>query len=59
VPANHKRYGRIEALRRIVEILGGGLDLAPMVPDSKVVAAARETMDLEPELLASLRGRTE
>ena len=59
IPANNKRHARIAALRHIVRILGKGVDVAPVVPERAVLDAADELLDLEADLIASLRGRTE
>ncbi len=47
VPANDKKYGRIEAFRLIVEGLNDGLDLAPPPLDPEVARAARLELGLD------------
>jgi AMP-polyphosphate phosphotransferase len=59
VPSENKRYGRIAALEQIVKVLGKGVSLEPPVLDDAVVEAALEHFDLQPELVMSLKGRTE
>ncbi len=59
VPSNDKRYGRIHAIRTVVDVLGHGLDLDPVVPDGQVLDAAGEVLDVDPDLIHSLRGRTD
>jgi len=59
VPANDKRYARIEALRIITRSLGAGTNLDPVLPDNKVLDAAGKLMNIDPDLIETLRGRTE
>lgn len=59
VPANDKKYARIAAMREIVERLSHGVDLSPPDLEESVLNAAEEQLNLQPSLLASLRGRTE
>ncbi len=59
VASEHKKHGRITALREIVKALGRGVDLRPPTLDEAVLAEAVEHFDVEPTLLESLRGRTE
>lgn len=59
IPAEDKRFGRIAALARIVEGLGSGVPLDPPVLSEEVIEAALKHLDLQPELVLSLRGRTE
>jgi polyphosphate kinase 2 (PPK2 family) len=59
VAANDKRHARVTALRHIVRTLGDGVDVAPVVPEAAVLDAADEVLNLDADLIASLRGRTE
>ncbi len=59
IPANDKRHARIEALRSIVHVLSDGIPLEPVLPDDKVLDAADRVLNVEEDLIASLRGRTE
>ncbi|HUF55868.1 MAG TPA: hypothetical protein VMM55_04835 [Thermohalobaculum sp.] len=59
VPANDKKFARIDALSRIVRVLGEGVDLSPPAVDEATLKAAREHLDLDGDLVRSLRGRTE
>ncbi|TCO68851.1 polyphosphate kinase 2 (PPK2 family) [Rhodovulum euryhalinum] len=59
IPANDKRHARIEALRHIVNGLSDGIRIEPVVPDGKVLDAADRVLNLDEELVASLRGRVE
>jgi AMP-polyphosphate phosphotransferase len=59
IPSENKRYGRITAIRTIVDQLSAGIDLAPPSLDEAVLAAAIDHLDLAPELVRNLAGRTE
>ncbi|WP_081531975.1 polyphosphate kinase 2 family protein [Rhodovulum sp. P5] len=59
IPANDKRHARISALRHIVQGLSDGLKIEPVVPDGRVLDAADRVLNVEADLIASLRGRTE
>ena len=59
IPANDKRFARVTALRYIVRALSNGIEIAPVVPDREVLDAADRTLNVDPALIASLRGRTE
>jgi polyphosphate kinase 2 (PPK2 family) len=59
IPANDKRFARIAALRHIVRALSEGIEIAPVVPDRKVLDEADRTLNVDPALIASLRGRTD
>ncbi len=59
IPANDKKYARIEAIGAIVARLGKGVDLGPPTLDASVIDAAKEHIDLQPSLLESLSGRTD
>jgi len=59
IAANHKKSARIAALECVIDVLGQGIDLDPQPMDGRVLKAAGELMDLDAELIASLRGRTD
>jgi AMP-polyphosphate phosphotransferase len=59
IPSEDKRYGRITAMKTIVEHLSHGIDLAPPSLDDTVLAAAIDHLDLAPDLVQSLAGRTD
>ncbi len=59
IPSEDKRYGRVAAMRTIVEQLSAGVDLAPPTLDEVVIEAAIEHFDLAPDLVRSLGGRTD
>jgi polyphosphate kinase 2 (PPK2 family) len=59
IPANDKRHARIAALRHIVQGMSEGIEVEPVVPDGKVLDAADRVLNVEQELIESLRGRTE
>jgi polyphosphate kinase 2 (PPK2 family) len=59
IPAEDKKHARIAALKRIVEVLGKDVPLEPPVLSDEVIAAALEHIDLPPEVISRLRGRTE
>jgi AMP-polyphosphate phosphotransferase len=59
VPSEDKRYGRITAIKAIVEQLSAGIDLAPPSLDEAVIAAAVDQFDLAPDFVRGLAGRTD
>jgi len=59
IPANCKRFARVAALRHIVRTLSEGIEIAPVVPDSQTLDEAGRTLNVDPALIASLRGRTD
>ena len=59
IAANDKKHARIAALRHIVRTLSDGVEVAPVTPDRAVLDAADEVLNVEADLIASLRGRTE
>lgn len=58
VASNDKKHARISAMEATVEILSRGVDLDPIRPHEKVLDAAGEVLNVEPDLISSLRGRT-
>jgi AMP-polyphosphate phosphotransferase len=59
IPANCKRFARVTALRHIVRTLSEGIEIAPVVPDRQVLDEAGRMLNVDPALIASLRGRTD
>ena len=59
IPANDKRHARVAALTEVVSRLSEGVEVAPIVPEAQVLDAADELLNVEADLIASLRGRTE
>lgn len=59
IPANDKRFARIAALRHIVAALSDGIQIAPVLPDAQMLDEADRMLNVDPALIASLRGRTE
>ncbi|MEM6733185.1 MAG: PPK2 family polyphosphate kinase [Myxococcota bacterium] len=50
VPGNHKWHARLAVLRRVVDVLGEGVDADTPRVDSEVVKAARQKLGLHVEL---------
>ena len=59
VPANDKKSARLDALGHIANRLGRGLDLSSDELHEGVLDEAEKHLNLDDELVASLRGRTE
>jgi polyphosphate kinase 2 (PPK2 family) len=59
IPANDKRNARIVAIGHIVKVLSKNVEIKPFVPDGNVLDAADRILNIDKELIASLRGRTE
>jgi AMP-polyphosphate phosphotransferase len=59
IPANCKRFARVTALRHIVRTLSEGIEIAPAVPDRRVLDEADRMLNVDSALIASLRGRTD
>jgi polyphosphate kinase 2 (PPK2 family) len=59
IAANDKRHARIDALRHIVRTLSHGIEVGPVPLDRTVIDAADRVLDVDADLIASLRGRTE
>lgn len=55
IPANHKKFARIAAMRRILDILSEGVDLSPPQVEERLLEQARAHLDLEPEIYEDLR----
>jgi AMP-polyphosphate phosphotransferase len=56
IPSENKRYGRIAAMRVIVDHLSEGVDLDPPSLDDSALAAAIDHFDLAPDLVRRLAG---
>ena len=59
VPANDKKFARIEIIGTICKRLSEGIKLGPRPLDEETLNEANSIFDLEPDLVASLAGRTE
>jgi len=59
IPANSKLYGRIAAMRTIVESLSADVDLSPPMLDENVLRAAQSHMDIPTEVRLRLRKETD
>ncbi|RBI83994.1 polyphosphate kinase [Rhodosalinus halophilus] len=59
IPANDKRFARVAALRHIVRGLSEGVEVAPVVPGRAVLDEADRMLNVDPDLIESLRGRTD
>ncbi|MEO4043170.1 polyphosphate kinase [Hoeflea sp. CAU 1731] len=59
IPANCKKYARITALETIVKAFRRDVELTPPAVQENVLSEARDHLDLDDELVASLSGRTE
>jgi polyphosphate kinase 2 (PPK2 family) len=57
IPANSKKYARVEALRAIADRLSSGVDLAPAELDEEVIREAQELLEIDPALLMGGRRR--
>ena len=59
IPANNKKYARINAMRTVIETFSKDLDLNPQHLDRKTLDAAGKMLDVDQTLIESLRARTE
>ncbi|WP_170381086.1 polyphosphate kinase 2 family protein [Ruegeria atlantica] len=59
IPANNKKYARINAMQAIVDTFSEGIDLNPQHLDKRTLDAAFEVLDVDQSLIDSLRARTE
>jgi len=59
IPANDKKYARIAAMKKVVEVLSQGVDLSPQTIDPLVLKEAGKHIDMDDKLVRNLRGRTE
>ncbi len=59
VPANNKKYARINAMSAVVAAFSDGVDLSPQHLDRKTLDAAGQVLDADQALIDSLRARTD
>jgi len=59
IPANSKKYARVEALKVIAKRLSSGVDLAPAELDQEVIQEAKELLEIDPALFMGGRRRVE
>jgi len=59
IPANNKKYARIKAMQAVIDAFSDGVDLSPQHLDRKTLEAAGNALDVEQDLIDSLRARTE
>ncbi len=59
IPANNKKYARIEIITKICQELTKGVDLSPQPIDERVLEEAEALFDLQPGLVETLVGRRE
>jgi polyphosphate kinase 2 (PPK2 family) len=59
IPANSKKYARVEALKVIAKRLSAGVDLAPAVLDQALIQEAQALLEIDPALLIGGRRRVE
>ena len=57
IPANSKKYARVEALKIISKRLSSGIDLAPAELDQEVIREAQELLEIDAALLMGGRRR--
>ena len=57
IPANSKKYARVEALKIIARRLSSGVDLAPAELDPEVIREAQELLEIDPALLVGTQRR--
>ncbi len=59
IPANNKKYARINAMNVIVKAFAEDVDLNPQHLDRQTLDAAGKALDVDQSLIESLRARTE
>ncbi len=59
IPANNKKYARINAMQAICKAFSKDMDLNPQHLDQRTLDAARKVLDVDQSLIDSLRARTE
>lgn len=59
IPANNKKYARIQAMQIVAKAFSEGLDLDPQHLDGKTLDAAGRVLDVDQSLIDSLRARTD
>jgi polyphosphate kinase 2 (PPK2 family) len=57
IPANSKKFARVEALTVIAKRLAAGVDLSPAQLDAEVIREAQDLLEIDPALLHGGRGR--
>ena len=57
IPANDKKYARIDVMKRLCRALSKGVDLRPPPLDDRVIAEAEELLELDSSIIASVAGR--
>jgi polyphosphate kinase 2 (PPK2 family) len=55
IPANSKKYARVEALRVIATRLSSGVDLSPAELDQELIRQAQKLLELDPTLIMTGR----
>jgi polyphosphate kinase 2 (PPK2 family) len=55
IPANSKKYARVEALKIIAKRLSSGIDLAPAELNQELAKKAQELLHIDPSLLRNQR----
>ena len=58
VPGNNKKYARIAVLEAVTRRLAKGVDLTPPAVSDDVIAAAMDHLELAPDFVAELSGRS-
>ena len=59
IPANNKKYARIKAMQAVVNAFSSGVDLNPQHLDRQTLEAAGRVLDVDQDLIDSLRARTD
>lgn len=59
IAANNKKYARIKAIKTILKTLCKGVDIGPREIDSRILDEANKHLELDADLVKSLRGRTD
>ena len=59
IPANNKKYARIKAMQAVVSAFSSGVDLNPQHLDRQTLEAAGRVLDVDQDLIDSLRARTD
>ena len=59
IPANSKKYARVEALKVIARRLSAGVDLAPAELDEDLMREARDLLEIDPTLLVGEQRRVD
>jgi polyphosphate kinase 2 (PPK2 family) len=57
IPANHKKYARIAAMRIILKQLSEGIDLSPAPVDERLLKIAEQELMLDADLITGLRAQ--